>query len=60
VAVPAGGFPAMVAPTTVTKKKKWSYYQNVCTQSYSMYCFFAMRDLCFILEICYWLYLAIA
>ena len=37
VAVPAGGLPAVAKPVTLKKKAKWSYYQNVCTQSYSMW-----------------------
>merc|ERR1719502_1811462 len=32
-----GGFPALDSPITIKKKAKWSYYQNVCTQSYSMW-----------------------
>lgn len=37
VRVPEGGFPTVPQPVTVTKKVYWSYYQNVCTQSYSMW-----------------------
>lgn len=40
---PAGGFPAVTEPVTLTKKAKWSYYQNVCTQSYSMW-WYAWED----------------
>ena len=29
--------PALAAPLTRTKKARWTYYQNVCTQSYSMW-----------------------
>ena len=35
--VPAGGFPKLTAPVALSKKVKWSYYQNVCTQSYTMW-----------------------
>jgi hypothetical protein len=34
---PTGGFPKIAAPVAIEKKAKWSYYQNVCTQSYSMW-----------------------
>ena len=37
VAMPAGGFQPVAKPLTVKKRVKWSYYQNVCTQSYSMW-----------------------
>jgi alpha-N-acetylglucosaminidase len=40
---PAGGFPAVAKPITLKKKAKWSYYQNVCTQSYSMW-WYAWED----------------
>jgi hypothetical protein len=39
---PASGFPAP-KPLTLKKKAKWSYYQNVCTQSYSMW-WYAWED----------------
>ena len=42
MAVPAGGFP-VPKPVTIRKKAKWSYYQNVCTQSYSMW-WYAWED----------------
>jgi hypothetical protein len=35
---PPGEFPRLSDSVVVTKKVKWSYYQNVCTQSYSMWC----------------------
>jgi alpha-N-acetylglucosaminidase len=37
VRVPEGGLPPLSAPVSLTKKAKWTYYQNVCTQSYSMW-----------------------
>jgi hypothetical protein len=38
VAIPVGGLPELTSgPIAITKKAKWSYYQNVCTQSYSMW-----------------------
>eukprot|EP00040_Diaphanoeca_grandis_P034275 m.212108 g.212108 ORF g.212108 m.212108 type:complete len:916 (+) comp33117_c0_seq2:280-3027(+) len=34
---PDGDFPHIDVPVTITKRARWSYYQNVCTQSYSMW-----------------------
>jgi len=35
VKAPAGCFQPVTKALTVKKKVKWSYYQNVCTSSYS-------------------------
>jgi hypothetical protein len=37
VRAPKSGFPKLSQSVVVAKKVKWSYYQNVCTQSYSMW-----------------------
>ena len=38
VSPPSAGFPKLTGgPIAIEKKAKWSYYQNVCTQSYSMW-----------------------
>ena len=37
IRVPENGFPKLAKPISMKKKSKWSYYQNVCTQSYSMW-----------------------
>eukprot|EP00936_MAST-01D_sp_MAST-1D-sp1_P000019 g19.t1 len=37
VQIPEGGLPHLKAPLTLRKKARWTYYQNVCTQSYSMW-----------------------
>ena len=34
---PPAKWPVVGTPVTIKKKVKWTYYQNVCTQSYSMW-----------------------